>query len=371
MNQSVLTASRTITAPLLSWYNAEKRSLPWRGTRDAYGIWVSEVMLQQTTVATVRGRYERFLQRFPDVASLARASEDQVLAAWSGLGYYSRARNLRRAARILHREHGGRLPRDPAALRKLPGFGPYTAAAVAALAWGEPAAAVDANVTRVLSRLFALHGQAGTAAHRKTVLRRMEELMPRGRPGDFTAALMDLGQLVCTPRLPDCPRCPVASPCAARRLGRPERYPARKAKPRTLRVSVAAADARVGGRGFLIRREGTLLSGMWAYPTAEGRTPSEARKRLAAMLPALGLRIAAKAPFARATHTVVNRRLKIDIYSAAPNPKRVRRSAAREGGSIRWFRRQDFSRAAVPTLTRKIAIAAGFLSRESVSFVSS
>lgn len=316
-------------------------------------------MLQQTTVAAVRGRYEPFLKRFPDVASLARASEEQVLAAWSGLGYYGRARNLRRAARILTREHGGRLPRDPAALRKLPGFGPYTAAAVAALAWGVPAAAADANVTRVLSRLFALPGLAGSRAHREAVLRLAEQLVPRDRPGDFTAALMDLGQLVCTPRLPACPRCPLAPECAALLEGRPDSYPARKAKPRTLRVSVAAADARSGGRTLLVRREGTLLSGMWAYPSADGRTPAEARRRLARALAAHGLRIERTAPFAHATHTVVNRRFAIDVYRAAPNPK----SKTQNSKSGRWFRPEDLSRAAVPTLTRKIAIAAGFLRR--------
>jgi A/G-specific adenine glycosylase len=372
MNQSVPSRQVPITARLLTWYKAERRSLPWRETRDPYRIWVSEVMLQQTTVAAVLGRYEPFLQRFPDIASLARASQEQVLAAWSGLGYYGRARNLRRAARILTREHGGRLPRDPAALRKLPGFGPYTAAAVAALAWGVPAAAADANVTRVLSRLFALPGLVGSRAHREAVLGLAEQLLPRDRPGDFTAALMDLGQLVCTPRLPACPRCPLASECAARRGGRPESYPVRKEKARPSRVSVAAADARSRGRSLLIRTEGTLLSGMWAYPSAEGRTPAEARRRLARVLRAHGLRIERTAPFAHATHTIVNRRLAIDVYRASPNPKRVRRSAPSpqrlwrvgdlgEGGSVRWFRPKDLARAAAPTLTRKIAIAAGFL----------
>jgi adenine-specific DNA glycosylase len=205
--------------------------------------------------------------------------------------------------------------------------------------------------------------------------------MPRDRPGDFTAALMDLGQLVCTPRLPDCPRCPLAPECAARRDGRPESYPVRKPKARPLRVSVAAADARRCGRALLLRREGTLLSGMWAYPSADGRTPGEARRRLARAIAAHGLRIERTAPFAHATHTVVNRRLEIAIYSAFPNPKskiqnlsaEARRrhsgfgasatSAKADPKSVRWFRPEDLSRAAVPTLTRKIAIAAGFLRR--------
>ena len=207
------------------------------------------------------------------------------MAAWSGLGYYGRARNLWRAARLIVLEHGGRLPRDPEALARLPGFGPYTSAAVASIAFDARVPAADANVQRVLSRLFAIRGHAGSPAHRREVMRRAAELLPQKRPGDFTAALMDLGQLVCTPKRPACPRCPLASECAAWREGNPARYPARKMKPRAVRVSVAAVDARVEGRTLLIRREGTLLSGMWAYPSADGRTPAEARRRLAGRSP--------------------------------------------------------------------------------------
>ncbi len=325
-------------------------------------------MLQQTTVAVVRGRYERFLRRFPTLPALARATEEQVLAAWAGLGYYSRARNLWRAARAITNEHGGRLPRDRQALRRLPGFGEYTAAAVAAIAYGTPAPAADANVTRVLSRLFTISGVAGSRAHREKVLRRAAELLPRDHPGDFTAALMDLGQLVCTPRRPACPRCPLEDACAARKSGRPERYPARSAKPQPLRVAVAAVDARRGGRALLIRCEGTLLSKMWAYPFAEGRTPAEARRRLAAMLPALGLRFNGAAPTGHATHTMVHRRLAIAVYAATPKP----RSKTRNPKSMaRWLRPQDFERAAVPTLTRKIAAAVGFLRERAYSLVPS
>ncbi|MGH9399203.1 MAG: A/G-specific adenine glycosylase [Thermoanaerobaculia bacterium] len=351
---------RILRRRLLAWFAREKRELPWRGTRDPYRVWISEVMLQQTTVAAVARRYERFLRQFPDVASLARASQDQVLAAWSGLGYYGRARNLLLTARILERAHGGQLPRDQAALEKLPGFGPYTAAAVAAIAWEAAAPAADANVTRVLSRLDALPGLAGSRAHRQAVLSRMEELLPREAPGDFTAALMDLGQLVCTPREPACPRCPLAPSCAARREGRPERYPRRQARARPVRVCVAAADARRGSRALLIRREGPLLAGMWAFPAAEGSTPGQARRRLAAMMAALGLRLSRAAPSGNATHTVVNRRLWIDVYPAILNPKSKIQNPKSVG---RWFRPEDLERAAIPTLTRKIARATGFLRR--------
>ena len=182
-------------------------------------------MLQQTTFSAVRSRFLPFLERFPDVRSLAAATEDDVLAAWSGLGYYARARNLRRAAIAIVRDHGGRIPRDPFDLRRLPGFGNYMSAAVASLAWGARLPAIEANVERVVSRFFALAGDAGTPALRTAVALRLEGVLPRSRPGDLTAALMDLGQLICTPRRPACGACPLGDDCLARRTGDPERFP--------------------------------------------------------------------------------------------------------------------------------------------------
>ncbi|MGH9369852.1 MAG: A/G-specific adenine glycosylase, partial [Thermoanaerobaculia bacterium] len=230
----------TLRRRLLAWYGREKRRLPWRGTRDPYRIWVSEVMLQQTTVEAVRRRYHRFLARFPDLPSLARAREDSVLAAWSGLGYYARAKNLRRAAREILERHGGIFPRDPRTLGRLPGLGEYTAAAVASLAFGERLPAADANVTRVVSRLAAIPGTAGSRRNREAVLAFVGRLLPRRRPGDLTSALMDLGQGVCTPRRPACLRCPLASVCEARRRGDPEAYPRRRPTPAPVRMALAA-----------------------------------------------------------------------------------------------------------------------------------
>lgn len=317
-------------------------------------------MLQQTTLPAVLGRYERFLARFPTLTALARASEEQVLAAWSGLGYYGRARNLLRAARRIREDHGGRLPRDPDALRRLPGFGPYTAAAVASIAYGVPVPAADANVTRVVSRLFALPGAAGSRRNRDAVLRHAARLLPRDRPGDFTAGLMDLGQLLCTPRRPACPRCPLAPDCAARKTGRPERFPRTRPKPRAERVAVAAADVRSAGRTLLLRREGTLLSGLWVHPFSEGRTAAQARRSLAAALPPLGCRLSGSAPSGEAAHAIVNRRFAIKIYPAVRDPGAGIRNPGPAG---RWFRPEDLARAALPALTRKIARAAGFLRR--------
>ena len=342
---------------LLAWFAREKRALPWRGTRDPYRIWVSEVMLQQTTVAAVRGRYEPFLQRFPNVASLARARQEQVLAAWSGLGYYARARNLRRAAGIIVREHAGRVPRTPGELERLPGVGPYMAAAVASLAYGARVPAAEANVTRVLSRLYAFRGVAGSRAHDERVLAAAKELLPRRRPGDMTAALMDLGQTICTPRRPACLRCPLSSECLARRAGIPERYPKRRKKPRLVHVVVAAVVPRRDGRALLVRRQGRLLSGMWDFSSAEGATLEKARRALCATVKPFGLRLSAR-PVGHARHTIVNRRLAITVFSAHPESPTANHQSPTPS---RWFRPGELQRAAIPTLTRKIAKAAGFL----------
>jgi A/G-specific adenine glycosylase len=348
-----------IRQKLLAWSKLQNRKLPWRGTRDPYRIWVSEVMLQQTTVGAVRGRYEKFLVRFPDLPSLARAREDSVLAAWSGLGYYSRARNLRLAARRVLKEHAGRLPRDPRALARLPGFGEYTAAAVACLAFGAREPAAEANVTRVLSRLYAIEGWSGDRLHGRAVLGYCRELLASGPSGATIAALMDLGQLVCKPRRPNCGSCPLSDRCLARREGSPENYPVRREKPPAARVFLAAACARRGDRILLARRRDSLLEGLWEFPSAEGKTRRSALHRLATRIKKLGLRLETKA-IGSARHTVVNRHLFAEVFEASPDG---RSGTPDPGPSVRWFTPAQLDRAAVPTLTRKIARAAGLRGR--------
>src|SRR5439155_12475332 len=219
------TAPHTLRAAILRWYLKHRRDLPWRSTQDPYAIWVSEIMLQQTRVETVIPYYRRFLERFPNVRSLAKASEADVLARWSGLGYYGRARNLRDAASLLVREHAAQLPEDPAALRRLPGVGEYTAAAISSVAFGRPVAAVDGNVIRVLTRIHGLRGRRDSTALRRRVNAIAETLAVGPRPGDWTQALMELGATVCLPREPLCERCPARTPCIARRSGHADRYP--------------------------------------------------------------------------------------------------------------------------------------------------
>jgi A/G-specific adenine glycosylase len=351
-----------IRLKLLAWAKKQKRDLPWRGTRDPYRIWVSEVMLQQTTVPAVRARYEGFLTRFPDLASLARAREDSVLSAWSGLGYYARARNLRLAARRIVREHGGEIPRDPNRLRGLPGFGEYTAGAVACLAFGSRAPAADANVTRVLSRLNALEGTAGTAAHREAVRDRARRLLSSGSPGRLLAALMGLGQLVCLARRPECGSCPLAAECLARRRGSPESFPRRRRKPRAVEVFLAAACARRDGRVLLARRSGTLLNGLWEFPSADASSRRAASRKLASRARLLGLDLASR-PIGTTRHAVVNRRLSVEVFPATP----MKNSKTRIPKSLRWFTARQLQNAAIPTLTRKIARAAAFLQPAPVS----
>jgi A/G-specific adenine glycosylase len=255
---------------LLRWYVVDKRQLPWRageGKRpDPYRVWLSEVMLQQTTVAAVKSYYEKFTARWPDVTALAAAGDAEVMAAWAGLGYYARARNLIACARKVAAEHGGHFPGDEAGLRALPGIGRYTAAAIAAIAFGRRAVAVDANVERVVSRLFALKEELPGARDRLHAL--ADSITPDENAGDFAQAMMDLGSTICTPRNPGCPRCPLAFLCEARREGNPEAYPVKAAKAAKPRRRGIAYWLEHDDHVLLVRRPAKgLLGGMLGLPT--------------------------------------------------------------------------------------------------------
>ena len=245
---------------LLRWFSRSKRPLPWRGTRDPYAIWVSEMMLQQTTVTTVIPYYERFMKRFSDLASLAGSEEDEVLALWSGLGYYSRARNLRQAARQILETHGGRFPRDVETAMTLKGVGRYTASAVTSMAYGTPAAVVDGNVLRVLSRLHAVRDLTESDAQAKA-----QSLLSTRSPGAWNEAMMELGAMVCTPRGPRCEACPIASSC----LGREDAEHWSAVKPRRPSIPTVLEMALVkhGDKVLLIRNpEGGLMGGLYELP---------------------------------------------------------------------------------------------------------
>jgi A/G-specific adenine glycosylase len=268
-------AMRPAAADLLDWYDRHRRVLPWRAlpgeAPDPYRVWASEIMLQQTTIAAVKPYYERFMARFPTVAALAAAPSEDVMQAWAGLGYYSRARNLHACAKAVMAEHGGRFPDTEAGLRALPGIGAYTAGAVAAIAFDRPAAAVDGNVERVITRLFAIDEALPGA--KPLIREHVLALLPPARPGDFAQALMDLGATICTPRNPVCALCPWREPCRARAAGTQESFPRKAAKKTgTTRYGAAFVVLREDGAVLLRTRPPKgLLGGMAEVPTSDWR----------------------------------------------------------------------------------------------------
>lgn len=269
-----------IAAPLLRWYRARKRSLPWRDQPEPYAVWVAEIMAQQTRLETMLPYYQRWMQQFPTVQALAAAREQQVLSAWEGLGYYTRARNLHKAARQLVAEAGGRMPRTAAELRKLPGVGAYTAGAIASMAFGEDVPAVDGNAIRVLSRLFDVEQPVHTAAGQQRLWVLAAEHLPRGAAADYNQALMDLGATLCSPR-PKCAECPLNSECLAFARGTQLLRPVkRQTAELPLRPSTAAVVWQSGKVLVLQRPAMGLLAGMWEFPNVAVNTLAKAKQQL-------------------------------------------------------------------------------------------
>jgi A/G-specific adenine glycosylase len=326
---------RVLARRLARWYRRERRDLPWRRTRDPYAIWISEVMLQQTTVEVVAKRWKRFLKRFATVEELARAPERAVLAEWSGLGYYARARNLHRAARAIAAR--GAFPRTLEGLRDLPGVGAYTAAAVASIAFGVPAAVVDGNVVRVLCRLRGLRLDAKSPATLAKLRALAQTLVPARNAGDHNQALMELGALVCTPRSPRCGACPLRRACRAAASGKPEGFPLRPraVKPRSIHLVAGIVER---GKKILLVEDRTLVKGHLCVPMFEvgaGQRPANvlrrgwegvARRKAVALEPVTTLR-----------HSVLDRRYVVSLFTfkeESPAPSRSRQPAA-DGPSSR------------------------------------
>jgi A/G-specific adenine glycosylase len=279
---------------LLAWYDAGHRELPWRFPQraaDPYRVWLAEVMLQQTQVAAAIPYYRRFVARWPTLAALAAAADAEVLAAWSGLGYYARCRNLLAAARAALARHGG-LPATVEALRELPGFGPYTAGAVASIAFAIPAAAVDGNVARVLARLFLVDGDPAAPGTRARLGALAEALVDPGRPGDWNQALMELGATVCGKPAPRCARCPVAPLCRARAEGREDQVPPARRRPARRGLTLACALVERGGEVLVLPRPTAgLFGGLLAPPAVEVTPGVDPRSALAEAARAAGLRL--------------------------------------------------------------------------------
>ena len=310
----------SLSNDLLNWYDRHRRSLPWRGTRDPYRIWLSEIMLQQTRTETVERYYARFLEFFPTVSDLARAPEDAVLKLWEGLGYYSRARNLHAAAKQVSFELNGVFPADSSELRKLPGVGPYAANAIASIAYDECVPALDGNQARVLSRILAHDAPLKTPFD---LLEPAQSLISRSRPGDYNQSLMDLGASVCTPKKPKCAECPLRTHCRAFHEGDPESFPRKQPPVAKREEALTIVIARCKDRIFVRKRPSKgLLAGMYEFPSLEGHPSLE---EIPALMEAEGfanVRAAKALPDSRHVFTHLIWRMKgalADVDAAPPD----------------------------------------------------
>jgi A/G-specific adenine glycosylase len=339
-----------IRSALLKWFRRCARPLPWRKSADAYAVWVSEVMLQQTQVATVIPYYHRFLQTFPTISELARAPLERVLELWSGLGYYRRARHLHDAAKEVMRRFGGVFPQDYQQMRTLPGIGDYTARAILSIAFNRPYTLLEGNVARVLSRLDVLKGNLHQGGFRDAVEDRLGRLLSRRRPGAFNQALMELGQTLCLPRAPRCAPCPVRGWCRGYQSGQAELYPQPRPRRAVEYPYLAVAIIRRGPRVAMVRGlDGGLMADLWNFPSAFGDSRSEAlsslREKLAASRRASVL---FQESIAELGHRITYRAIRVDAY-----PAEVSRHAGRE--PFEWFLVSTLPQAAISHLARKIA----------------
>jgi A/G-specific adenine glycosylase len=341
-------------AALLAWYGRERRNLPWRakGRRrpDPYRVWLSEVMLQQTTVKAVIPYYGSFLARWPTVEALAAAPLDDVLAAWAGLGYYSRARNLHKCAGVVVERHGGKFPASEAELLELPGIGPYTAAAIAAIAFAQPVVPVDANIERVMARVFAIGEPLRSAKGR---IRRLAQTFACGaRSGDCAQALMDLGASVCSSKRPVCLMCPIAGDCAAHAQGLEAQLPLRASAPeRPMRVGLAFVALREDGAVLLRRRpEAGLLGGMLEVPSTEWGDLLPPLKTGLRAAPVQGEWWVVPGTVA---HVFTHFRLELQVYRALV-PAHASLTLWSDPARCRWVPRRDLDRSALPTVMRKV-----------------
>ena len=273
----------TFTRRLLAWYRSNARTLPWRNHPDPYAVWVSEIMLQQTRVETVIPYFNQWMIRFPTIQSLAKASEQDVLKLWEGLGYYSRVRNLHKAAKIVMEQYAGQLPRDLVALRQLPGIGRYTVGAIASMAFGMDEPTLDGNIRRVFARVFDISVPADLPSGEKALWNLAAEYLPKGKAGDYNQALMDLGATICLPKNPRCPICPLMESCEARLKGIQDQRPVLKPKKKTPHYILAAAVILKNGRVLLAKRPSKgLLGGMWEFPN--GRVEDDPGQELSKSL---------------------------------------------------------------------------------------
>ncbi|MCX8063318.1 MAG: A/G-specific adenine glycosylase [Anaerolineales bacterium] len=345
----------TVGAKILAWYAENARSLPWRGRSSPYQIWVAEIMLQQTRVETVIPYYLRWMERFPDVASLAAAPEEEVLRYWEGLGYYARARNLWRAAQKIQHEYQGELPSDISSLRKLPGIGEYTAAAVASIAFGQNEATLDGNVRRVLARLTACRLPLRTPQSDRELLKFARAQLPIGRAGEYNQALMDLGATICTPRQPRCERCPLSTDCQSFQQNIQNEIPITKPKNVLPHYVVTAAVIARNDKLLIAQRPSQgLLGGMWEFPGGKcqaGESLEACLKR--EIREELDLEIEVGASFGVYRHTYTHYRVTLHAFLCTiPNGHQP---TPLEGQTFQWVERKQLSQFPMGKIDRQIA----------------
>ncbi len=349
--------SAPIAKALLDWYRKHGRNLPWREKPDPYRVWISEIMLQQTRVDTVIPYYRRFLRRFPTVAALAASPLDDVLKTWENLGYYARARNLHKAAKIIDKRYGGRIPDTRESLIAIPGIGDYAAGAILSIAFGQPLPAVDGNVRRVLSRLFSVREPAGLPDTREKIHDLAASLIPQKAPGSFNQALMDLGAGICRPKSPTCSDCPLQRFCKARHEGIQEALPRSDKKPAVPHERVVAAILRDRqGRVLVIRRPATgLLASLWKFPGGilkVGESLPEGLRRT--VFEETGIRIQVGERIASFQHAYTHFRITLFAFRCTRKSGQPRSPSTREW---RWATREDLKRLAFPRADRAVMAA--------------
>lgn len=346
---------QAIRRNLLRWYDRYRRDLPWRRRAgNAYAQWVAEIMLQQTRVETVIPYYERFLKSFPTPQALAAANEEVVLKHWEGLGYYRRVLNLHRAAKLLAQD-GRSVPNTAVELRELPGIGDYTSAAIASIATGEPIAAVDGNVARVVARLFALRADVLSSTGKKQAQAAANVLLARKRPGDFNQAWMDLGSSICTPRSPDCPKCPLSRYCTAHAEGLTDELPRRGTERiRTIpTIRCVAGVVRDDEGRVLVRRRptGGLWSGLWEHPNSEIANEERPQKTVQVLLKHLQLAARECRHVGLVEHQLTHRFMRFEVYDV---PVRRNTRSADSHREMRWVNSDELTKLAMATAQRKI-----------------
>ena len=341
---------------LLTWFDENKRDLPWRRSRNPYSTWISEIMLQQTRVETVKPYYERWMERFPDVKTLAEADEQDVLRLWEGLGYYSRARSIHKAARVIQSEYDGEIPSDPAILQKLPGIGAYTAGAIASIGYGLPAAALDGNIRRILARYYDIAEPVRTPATEKRLWQLAEENLDRERPGDHNEALMDLGSAICLPENPQCLLCPLCDECLARQHGTTAERPVMlKAEPIPHYIVTAAVISDESGERFLLTKRPAkgLLGGLWEFPGGKqeaGESLEDCIRR--EIHEELDIEINVGEPFGVYKHAYTHFKMTLHAFRCEKTAGEPKTLASDELG---WFTRDELQNLPMGKIDRMIA----------------